>query len=386
MRMTSRIIAAACIATAALAAGQPALAQTRSEIVWRETAQTGPIVVERIARGLENPWSLAFLPDGRMLVTERPGRLRVVDPNGGISPALSGVPRVAARGQGGLLDVAVDPAFAGNRLVYLTYAEPRTDGTGTSVARGRLNLAGTGLEAVEVIFRQSPSASGGLHFGSRLAFAPDGHLFVALGERYSLMQKAQDLSTHLGKVVRLRTDGRVPPDNPFVGRADAKPEIWSYGHRNPQAAAIHPGTGKLWVIEHGPKGGDEINVPGAGLNYGWPVITYGIDYSGTKIGEGTTRPGMEQPIFYWNPSIAPSGMAFYTGERVPAWRGNLFVGALAGSHLARLTLNGEQVTGEERLLTGLGERIRDVRQGPDGFLYLLTDAPDGQLLRLRPGT
>lgn len=342
-------------------------------------------IVETVATGLVHPWGLAFLPDGRMLVTERPGRLRIVAPSGQVGPALGGTPRVFARGQGGLLDVALDPNFADNRRIYLSFAEPRGDGTAaTAVARGTLNTASTRIETVEVIFRQEPPYGGGNHFGSRLAFAPDGTLFVTLGERFDLRDKAQDLSTTLGKIVRIRPDGSIPPDNPFVGRETARPEIWSYGHRNVQAAAIHPETKRLWTIEHGARGGDEINIPAAGLNYGWPVISYGVNYDGSRIGKGTSAPGMEQPIFYWDPSIAPSGMAFYTGSAFPPWRGNLFVGALAGQALVRLTLSGERVTGEERLLTDLGERIRDVRQGPDGFLYLLTDADDGRILRLRP--
>lgn len=365
----------------------PRHAQAQSaQVLLRETAQAGPLLVERVASGLANPWGLAFLPDGRMLVTERPGRLRVVTASGTVSPALGGVPRVAARGQGGLLDVVLDPQFAENRLIYLSYAEPRSDGSGTAVLRARLNLASTALEAPQVIFRQQPSHSGGNHYGSRLAFGPDGTLFVTLGDRYDLRDKAQDLSTHLGKVVRINTDGTVPKDNPFVGRNDARPEIWSYGHRNSQSAAIHPLTRKLWTVEHGAKGGDEINVPAAGKNYGWPVITYGVDYSGAKVGEGTAKANMEQPIFYWDPSVAPSGMVFYTGDRIPAWRGNLFVGALAGTMLVRLSLDGEKITGEERLLKGLNERIRDVRQGPDGLLYVITDDANGQVLRVRPGT
>jgi aldose sugar dehydrogenase len=378
-------VSIATIVSMAAIVPERALAQS-SQVLLRETAQAGPIVVERVAGGLENPWGFAFMPDGRILVTERPGRLRIVSAQGIVSPALGGVPRVAARGQGGLLDVALDPKFAENRLIYLSYAEPRSDGAGTAVLKAKLNLAATALEAPEVIFRQQPSFSGGNHFGSRLAFGDDGSLFVTLGDRYGLRDKAQDLSTHMGKVVRINADGSVPKDNPFAGRNDAKPEIWSYGHRNPQSAAIHPLTRKLWTVEHGAKGGDEINVPAAGKNYGWPVITYGVDYSGATIGEGTAKSGMEQPIFYWDPSIAPSGMAFYTGDKVPAWRGNLFVGALAGTALVRLSLDGERITGEERLLKGLNERIRDVRQGPDGLLYIITDDAKGQVLRIRPGT
>ena len=351
-------------------------------------AKTVPVKITTVAKGLEHPWGLQILPDGRMLVTERPGRLRIVDKTGALSPPIAGLPRVMSAGQGGLLDVALDPAFASNGMIYWTYAEPRgLDTNGTSVARGKLVLDGVGgrLESVSVIFRQDPSASGGLHFGSRLVFARDGTLFLALGERYQ-RDKAQDLANHYGKVVRINPDGTVPKDNPFVGRVGAKPEIWSYGHRNMQSAAIHPVTGKLWTVEHGPRGGDEINVPLAGKNYGWPVIGYGIDYSGAKIHEATSKPGMEQPIYYWVPSIAPSGMVFYTSTLAPEWSGNLFVGALAGQHLARLVLDGETVVGEERLLTDLRERIRDVRMGPDGALYVLTDHPEGRILRVTPGT
>jgi aldose sugar dehydrogenase len=344
------------------------------------------VKVETVAKGLVHPWGLQVLPDGRMLVTERPGRLRIVAANGTVSTPIRGLPGVAANGQGGLLDVALDPKFATNGLIYWTYAEPRgLDTNGTSVARGKLVFEGAAgrVDNATVIFRQMPAASGGLHFGSRLAFAPDGTLFVALGERYQ-KERAQDLATHFGKVVRINSDGSVPTDNPFVGRDGVKIEIWSYGHRNVQAAAIHPTTGKLWTVEHGPKGGDEINVPLAGKNYGWPVIGYGIDYSGTKIHESTSKTGMEQPIYYWVPSIAPSGMAFYPSTLVPEWTGNLFVGALAGQHLSRLVLDGETVVAEERLLSALGERIRDVRSGPDGALYLLTDHPEGRILRVTP--
>jgi glucose/arabinose dehydrogenase len=344
--------------------------------------EKAPVRVATVAQGLDHPWGLAFLPDGRMLVTERPGRLRLVEKDGRLSPPVAGVPEVYARGQGGLLDVALDPGFAGNRLVYLSYAEPGEGGAGTAVARARLG-AGQ-LTELAVIFRQAPKVTGGNHWGSRLVFARDGTLFVTLGDRFAYRERAQDLGTHLGKIVRINPDGSVPRDNPFVGRADALPEIWSLGHRNAQAAALHPATGALWEIEHGARGGDEINTPAAGKNYGWPVITYGVDYSGAKIGEGTAKPGMEQPIYYWDPSIAPSGMAFYTADKFPEWRGNLFVGALKAQCLVRLELDGAKVIKEERLLAALGERIRDVRQGPDGFLYLLTDASAGRLLRLEP--
>ncbi len=352
----------------------------------RKTKQT--VKVETFATGLSHPWGMAFLPDGRVLVTERPGRMRVISKDGKLLPALQGVPPVVASGQGGLLDVTLAPDFASSSQLYFSYAEPRSGGlNGTAVARAKLALTGDGgrLEGVEVIFRQEPASTGAMHFGSRLAFARDGNLFVTLGERSHSKAKAQDLTTHFGKVVRIRPDGSVPPDNPFVGKGNARAEIWSYGHRNPQAAAIHPGTGRLWTVEHGARGGDEVNIPQAGKNYGWPVITYGRDYTYLPIGEGTAKAGMEQPIYYWDPSIAPSGMAFYTGSLFPEWKGSLFVGALAGRALHRLVLDGDQVVAEERLLGNLGERIRDVRSGPDGALWLLTDSSQGRILRVVPG-
>jgi glucose/arabinose dehydrogenase len=347
------------------------------------TSVKGAVQVQTIAHGLEHPWALAFLPDGRMLVTERPGRVRIVERDGLLSEPLTGVPRVQAGGQGGLLDVALDPHFADNRLVYLAYAEPGEGGTaGTSVARGWL---GEGrLDDVQVIYQQQPKVKGTNHFGSRLVFAPDGTLFVTQGDRYSYRDRAQELADGIGKLVRINPDGSVPRDNPFVGRAGARPEIWSYGHRNVQSAAIHPDTGQLWTVEHGARGGDELNRPEAGKNYGWPVITYGVDYSGAKIGEGTAKPGMEQPVYYWDPVIAPSGMTFYTGEAFPGWQGSILIGSLQPGLLVRLTLDDGRVSGEERYLGDLGERIRDVRQGPDGLLYLLTDSRDGRILRVSP--
>ncbi len=332
-----------------------------------------------VAKGLDHPWSLAFLPDGRMLVTERPGRLRAVTARGEISSPIKGVPKVYARGQGGLLEIIVDPDFAANRTLYLSYAEPGRGGGGTAVARAV--LAGDRLTDFKILFRQVPKTGGGRHFGSRLVIAPDGTLFVTIGERGE-RRRAQDPTVNRGQIIRIRRDGTVPEDNPFVGKRGFRPEIWSYGHRNPQGAALHPVTGKLWIHEHGARGGDEINIPLPGRNYGWPVIAYGRHYSGGRIGEGTHKEGMEQPIYYWDPSIAPSGMAFYTGDRFPAWKGNLFVGALSFRLLARLTLEGEKVVAEERLFSELRERIRDVRQGPDGFIYLLTDSSDGRLLRI----
>lgn len=364
---------------AVLALASPALPASAQK---RFPSSAGELSVETVASGLENPWGLAFLPDGRMLVTERPGRLRLVETDGKLSRPINGVPSVAARGQGGLLGIALDPGFAQNRLVYLSFSEPRSGGNGTSVARGRLNEQGTALTAVEVIFRQLPAINSNLHFGSRLVFDRTGALFVTLGERFTQRDQAQNPANHLGKIIRIRPDGGTPVDNP---KKDGWAlEIWSIGHRNVQGAALHPDTGQLWTAEHGARGGDEINTPKAGLNYGWPVITYGVDYSGAKIGEGTSKPGMEQPLFYWDPSIAPSGATFYTGPAWPAWKNSLFVGALAGQMLVRLSTQGEKVTGEERLLTDIGVRIRDVVQGPDGFLYLLNDDADGKILRVRP--
>ena len=343
----------------------------------------GPVRLVTVAEGLEHPWGIAFLPDGRALVTERPGRLRIVAPDGTVGPALDGVPAVDATGQGGLLGIALDPDFASNRLVYLSYAEPREGGNGTSVARGR--LAERGLVDVEVIFRQQPTVPGRHHFGSRLVFARDGRLFVTLGERNSERERAQTLDTHIGKVVRIERDGRVPGDNPFVGRIGALPEIWSYGHRNIQGAALHPLTGELWTNEHGPKGGDEVNRTLPGLNYGWPKVSYGVEYSGAKISDSPTAPGIEPPVHYWVPSIAASGMLFYTGERFPAWQGSAFVGGLKSKQLSRLELDGNQVVHEEVLLRGvLDQRVRDVVQGPDGYIYLLTDEDQGRLLRIEP--
>ena len=372
---------------AALAALVAFVSQAAAEITRAPAQPTRRgIKVETFAKGLVSPWGMAFLPDGRVIVTERPGRMRLIGKDGRMSAPLAGVPAVAAGGQGGLLDVALSPDFASSRAIFFSYAEPRQPGgSATSVARARLELEGDHgrLDDVRVIFRQQPATTGAMHFGSRLVFARDGNLFVALGER-GQRDKAQDLGTHYGKIVRIRPDGSVPPDNPFVNKGGVLPEVWSYGHRNVQAAAIHPATGKLWTIEHGARGGDEVNIPLAGRNYGWPVITYGRDYSGLRIGEGTAKAGMEQPVYYWDPSIAPSGMAFYTGNLFPEWAGNLFVGALRGQALHRLVLGGETVVGEEVLLRDVGERIRDVRSGPDGALWLLTDDPAGRVLRIVP--
>ena len=319
-----------------------------------------------------------------MLVTERPGRMRIVNAEGQISPPLKGVPDVWASGQGGLLDVVTDKSFAQNRTIYFCFAE-RTEGGGrTTTARAKLNDGNGRLDDVKIIFRQQGPLSSGNHFGCRIAQAEDGNLFVALGDHFTYRDQAQNLGNHLGKLIRIAPDGSVPSGNPFAGRADAKPEIWSYGHRNVQALAINPASGEPWEIEHGPRGGDEVNIVGKGRNYGWPVIGYGIDYSGAKIHDSTARDGMEQPVKYWVPSIAPSGMAFYTGKLFPKWSGSLFTGALRGSMLVRLTLNGNAVASEERLLQNLNERIRDVRQGPDGALWLLTDSSAGRIVRVAP--
>ena len=346
-----------------------------------DRTSAGPVRAVTVASGLSHPWGLAFLPDGRMLVTERDGRMRIVKADGTLGSALTGLPQIAADGQGGLLDVVLDPDFATNNTIWFTYSEPGDGGAGTAVAKAR--LAESGIDQVTVVFRQLPKVSGGAHFGSRLVFTTDGHLFVTLGERG---QKAwsQDLTRHQGKIVRLMRDGSVPTDNPFAGRSDAKPEIWSYGHRNPQGAAIHPTTGQLWTVEHGAMGGDEVNTPLPGRNYGWPVITYGRDYSGAKIGEGSARQGMEQPVHYWDPSIAPSGMAFYTGDTYAGWKGSLFVGSLKFGMISRLELDGTRVVREERILDGFDKRVRDIRQGPDGFLYFLTDEGEGSIYRLEP--
>jgi glucose/arabinose dehydrogenase len=347
-------------------------------------SSAGQLEVQTVASGLVNPWSLAFLPDGRMLVTERPGRMRLVSPEGQLSPPLKGVPEVWASSQGGLLDVITDKSYAQNKTIYFCFAERSSGGGRTAVARARLNDGDGRLDDVKIIFRQQGPLSSGNHYGCRIVQANDGNLFVTLGEHFSYRDDAQNLGNHLGKLIRIAPDGSAPPDNPFVGRADAKPEIWSYGHRNEQGLAINPTSGELWETEHGPRGGDEVNIIGKGRNYGWPVIGYGVDYSGAKIHESTARKGMEQPIKYWVPSIAPSGMTFYTAKLFPKWTGSLFTGALKSKMLVRLSLNGNAVTGEERLLQNLNERIRDVRQGPDGALWLLTDSSAGRVLRVSP--
>jgi aldose sugar dehydrogenase len=360
--------------TGAFLACTCALAQDRTV-----ATQAGQMAVRTLARGLDHPWGLALLPDGRMLVTERPGRLRVVAANGAISPPVAGLPRIVAQNQGGLLDVALDPDFASNQLVYVSFSEPGDGGTSTAVARGR--FADTRLDDVKVIFSQRPKLSNGLHFGSRLAFARDGKLFITTGERFQF-EPAQDLSNHLGKVIRINPDGTVPQDNPFVGRQDARPEIWSYGHRNIQGAAIHPETGALWIHEMGPRGGDELNIPQAGRNYGWPLVSWGNHYDGRDIPDPPTRPDLAGSVHYWNPVIAPSGMTFYTANLIPSWRGNILIGGLASQGIVRVMLDGERFVGEERI--SLGARTRDVQQGPDGTVYALTDETDGKLLRVAP--
>ncbi len=363
---------------AALVAGPVA---ARDLIVRTEA---GSVKLTEVASGLQNPWSLAFLPDGRMLVTERPGRLRIVGRDGSVSAPIDGVPEVHARGQGGLLDVAVSPNFADDKLIVFSYAEPTAGGARTAVARARLDAEGLRLEDVRRIFAQNEDPSGNHHWGSRLVFARDGTLFITLGDRFHSRERAQALDSHLGKVVRIAIDGSVPADNPLIGRSDARPEIWSWGHRNVQGAALHPQTGELWTHEHGPQGGDEINRTRAGLNYGWPEVTYGREYvTGRKIGAGEAREGVEPPVLQFTPSIAPSGMAFYTGDVFPQWKGNLFVGALKFQLVARVVLEGDRVVHEERLFAELGRRIRDVRQGPDGHLWLV-DETEGRILRLDP--
>lgn len=343
----------------------------------------GVVVAETFAEGLEHPWGMAFMPDGRILVTERPGRLRIVGRDGTLSAPLTGVPTVLAQSQGGLLDVAIDPAFAQNKLVYLSFSEPGTEGTAsTAVARGRLGASG--LEDVTVIWSQRPKVRSGGHYGSRLVFRRDGTLFITTGDRQNQRPLVMDLGTGIGKVIRINSDGSIPKDNPFVGREGALPEIWSYGHRSLQGAALDPVTGILWTTEHGPRGGDELNRTEAGKNYGWPVITYGEEYRGGKIGEGTSKAGMEQPVYYWDPVIAASGLAFYTADAIPGWKGSILAGSMTPGALVRLEMRDGRVVREQRYLGELKERIRDVTQGPDGLVYLLTDHPKGRVLRVKP--
>ncbi len=349
-------------------------------------SSAGNLTVETVAGGLVHPWALAFLPDGRMLVTERPGRMRIVTRDGRLSPPLAGVPPVFASGQGGLLDLALDRDFARNRTIYFSYAEPFDGGGRTALARATLDTGDTPrLAGVTVIYRQHGPASRGNHFGGRIAQSPDGNLFLTNGEHFTDRDLAQTLDNDLGKIVRIATDGAAPKDNPFAGKSGARPEIWSIGHRNPQGLAINPADGTLWEQEHGPMGGDEINVIAPGHNYGWPLVSHGVNYDGSPVGTGKDKlAGMDDPVWHWTPSIAPSGMTFYTGSLFKGWNGSLFNGALKFQLLSRLELKDGKVVKEERLLQGLRERIRDVRQGPDGALYLLTDNNAGRILRVAP--
>jgi glucose/arabinose dehydrogenase len=367
-----------------LAIGCAAALLLSSAAVQAQTypSSAGNVAVETVARGLSHPWALAFLPQGNMLVTERAGRMRLVAPDGKLSPPLANVPKPVAGGQAGLLDLALDREFANNRTLYFCYSADR--GGNAKVARAQLTIGETSrLDSVTTIFTQVGPGGSNNH-GCRIAQSSDGNLFVTLGDHFGPREEAQNLANDNGKIVRIAPEGSIPKDNPYVGRASARAEIWSFGHRNPQGLAFRPDTDELWEHEHGPRGGDEVNIIKKGANYGWPVIGFGIDYSGAKIHDSTAKTGMEQPLKYWVPSIAPSGMAFYQGSLFPAWKGNLFVGALAGEKLVRLTLDHDKVLGEEVLLHAMRERIRDVRNGPDGALYLLTDSDNGRILRLKP--
>ena len=366
-RFSARLAASCTAAILAASVAAEALAQT--------------VRPETLATGLEHPWAVAFLPQGRFLVTERPGRMRVVSAQGAVGAPLAGVPAVAAGGQGGLLDVVTDSGFATNRTLYFCYSEPGQGGNSTALARARLSDDDSRLEDVRVIFSGRPKVASSMHFGCRIVEARDGNLFLTLGERNSRRNDAQTLDNHHGKVVRVKKTGGAADGNPYAGRAGALPEIWSYGHRNSQGATLAP-DGTFWMHEHGPQGGDEINIPQPARNYGWPVITYGENYGGGRMGEGTEKAGMEQPLHQWTPSMAPSGMAFLSSDRYgPAWRGNLFVGSLKFGYLARLEIANGKVAREEKLLQGVG-RVRDVRQGPDGWLYLVTDEGNGKLVRV----
>lgn len=378
-----RLLASAAVAVSVLAAPlAPVLAQ--GSATQYLPSELGQLKVTEVVGGLDRPWAMAFLPSNEgVLITEKPGNLRLWREQGGLSAPIKGVPQVYERGQGGLLDVALAPDFAQSRRVYLTYAEEGEGRGSTAAGYGVLSADGTALNDFKVIFRQMPRLSSGVHFGSRMVFDRHGYVYIVLGDN-NQRPTAQDLDKLQGKIVRLHPDGRIPADNPFVNKAGARPEIWSYGHRNQQGAALNPWTGELWTHEHGPRGGDEINIPQAGKNYGWPLATYGINYSGFAIPEaqGTHVDGTEQPIHYWKVSPAISGMAFYNADRFPAWKGSLFIGALREQAVLRVSLDGNTVTGEERLLESLNERIRDVRVGPDGYVYALTDGSNGRLLRL----
>ena len=367
------------IILAASAGALLAIAAFSAHADQRVQTEAGVITVEEMAHGLDHPWGMAFLPDGRLLVTERVGTLRILGPDGRLSGPVTGTPEVYAEDQGGLLDVALDPEFSSSQLVYLSFAEPGEGGASTAVGRGRLRDGR--IESFKVIFRQQPKVSGGNHFGGRIVFCPEGKLFLTLGERYKF-EPAQDLSNHLGSVVRINRDGSVPPDNPFVGRADAREEIWSYGHRNIESAAIDPRTGALWIAEMGPRGGDELNRPQPGRNFGWPIVSWGRHYSGIDIPDPPTHPRFVDAVKHWTPVISPSGMTFYTGDVFPAWRGSALIGGLSAHGIVRVEIDGENAAAEERIL--LDTRIRDVEQAPDGSVYVLTDQDDGKVWRLRP--
>ena len=379
-RAVRRLWIPACAGMTALILTWPVMAQTIQ-------SERHAFRVVTLTRGLQNPWSIAFLPDGRMLVTERAGRLRIVDKDFKLdAKSVEGLPEIVASGQGGLLDVALHPQYVDNGWIYFSYSAPGPGGWGTAMARGKLgrDISGHRMTGVQVLFSMEPKTRAGHHFGSRIVFDNKAYVYLTLGDRGD-MPRAQKLDDHAGSIIRLHDDGRVPKDNPLVGRSGAKPEKFTLGNRNMQGAAIHPQTGALWTHEHGPQGGDEVNVMRSGRNYGWPVISYGVNYgTGTKIGEGSSKPGMEQPLHVWVPSIAPSGMAFYNGDKFPNWKGNLLVGALRDEMMVRLELDGEKVLREERLIKGAIGRIRDVRVGPDGFVYLLTDERDGVIARLEP--
>ena len=381
--------ALASVSLGLMFSAQPALAEPSfSKTLVQPVAASPNVAVKRLVDGLDQPWAVAWLPSGELLITERTGQLVRVAPNFKSKPVpITGLPNtIAVDGQGGLFDVAVHPNYRENSLIYLSYSESAADsfmsGSGTVLARARLK--GNTLDDFRVLFRMQPASRGGRHFGGRIVFAADGTVFLTLGDRGS-EERAQRAKDHAGSVIRLHDDGRVPADNPFVNHGSYLPESFSRGNRNIQGAALHPRTGELWTHEHGPQGGDEVNIIHTGRNYGWPTITYGVNYvTGTPIGEGRRKPGLEQPLHVWVPSIAPSGLAFYNGPHFPAWKGSLFLGALRGQALVRLELNGDKVVREERLLSGQVGRVRDVRQGPDGYLYLLTDSPNGALLRIEP--